>query len=168
MGITLASPPTSETPGTAPRQSRIAWRVIGLFILCALVPLGLCTVFLLREFNGQLTEVRQQRLEGTVRGFGMTLLGRLGSADDVVAQIAQEPSASEEMIRQRIGKLDWVAGSQIVRESAAIFQAHKLPAPSARQLVALQRGDSALVWQADPTQRVRIYLIKSLRSRALL
>src|SRR5882724_8115584 len=91
MGTTLASRPIIEggmEKTHAPLlKSRIGRRVVGLFILSALVPLSLCAVVLFRAFDAELNRAQEQSLDGLVRSFGMTMLGRLGSADDVLKAI---------------------------------------------------------------------------------
>jgi hypothetical protein len=74
-------------------RSRLGRRVVGLFILSALVPLTLCAVILFRAFDAELIRAQEQSLDGLVRSFGMTLLGRLGSADDVLKAIISAPGA---------------------------------------------------------------------------
>jgi hypothetical protein len=80
-------------------RSRIGRRVVGLFILCALVPLTLCAVILFRAFDTELNRAQEQNLDGLVRSFGMTLLGRLGSADDVLKAIISAPGATDDNVQ---------------------------------------------------------------------
>src|SRR5450631_393585 len=89
-------------------RSRIGRRVVGLFILSALVPLTLCAVFLFRAFDTELIRAQEQSLDGLVRSFGMTLLGRLGSADDVLKAIVSAPGATDTAVLDGVAKLPWV------------------------------------------------------------
>src|SRR5882672_2942137 len=69
-------------------KSRLGRRVAGLFVICALLPLSVATFFLAAEFDAQLTHNQEQDLDAAARGYGQALLGRLGSADDVLRALA--------------------------------------------------------------------------------
>src|ERR1035438_725669 len=107
METTLASPPTTdrlEEPARASLlRSRIGHRVVALFIVSALVPLSLCAAILFRAFDTELNRTQVQNLDGQVRSFGMTILGRLGSADDVLKFIMSAPGATDEIVLDSVG-----------------------------------------------------------------
>ena len=65
-------------------KSRLGRRVVGLFVLCALLPLSVATFLLAAEFDSQLVHDEEQDLDAAARGYGHALLGRLNSADDVL------------------------------------------------------------------------------------
>src|SRR6202045_1614081 len=150
-GTTLASRRTTE--GEADRistpllKSKIGRRVVGLFILCALVPLTLCAVFLFRAFDTELIRAQEQSLDGLVRSFGMTLLGRLGSADDVLKAIVSSPGATDETVQRSVAKLSWVrAARKVDRQQAPRGGDDWLPTPDARQQRALDAGEPVMFW----------------------
>ena len=107
MVTTLASPQISRAraePAPGPQRSRIGRRVIGLFIVSALVPLCLCVAFLAKNFATELNHSQRQSLDGIVRSFGMTLLSRLNSADDVLAVIVRQPAMTDSAIQDAVAK----------------------------------------------------------------
>lgn len=151
MATSSGSPPTSEpTPRASapPARRRIAPRVIALFIASALVPLALCTLFLVREFSQHLEDTQREALDSLVRNFGMLALARLNSADDVLASIIQQQGADEFGLERAVHGLEW-AGSvrrmdPRVGEPAALLTAQ----PDARQRQALDKGGAIVVHAA--------------------
>src|SRR3569833_78232 len=93
--------------GLKPYQGRIARRVVVLFVLSALVPLSLCAALLYRGFSDELNQAQTRRLDGVLRSFGMTLLGRLGSADDVFKVVIAQSGRSGEVARANVARLAW-------------------------------------------------------------
>src|SRR5262245_10777877 len=84
--------------------SRFGLRVVGIFVLAALIPLGLASAFLVSEFGGLLAQRDQKDLDSLVRGYGMGLIGRLASANDVLRGLTDEPRAAA--ARRRLGALN--------------------------------------------------------------
>src|ERR1039457_3338457 len=121
----------------SPREhrSRIGRRVIGLFIVSALVPLCLCAALLLHGFGAELHRAQRENLDGLVRSFGMMLLGRLNSADDVLEVISRQPGMNDSAIQDAVGKLLWVRTVRRVTSGQPQSASEQLlPAPNARQL----------------------------------
>src|SRR3974390_186562 len=145
MEAMLDSPPTIETRARRARallfRSRIARRVFGLFVLSALVPLALCAAMLSREFAAELGRAEHQNLDGVVRTFRTTLLGRLGSADDVLNVILMQPGTTDQAAQDNISKLVWVRSVRRVQPTQPWRGAEQfLPVPDARQRRALNAG----------------------------
>src|SRR5450755_1612346 len=126
METTLALPRSidrGEEPARALLlKSRIGRRVVGLFILSALVPLSLCGAILFRAFDAELSRTQQQSLDGLVRSFGMTLLGRLGSADDVLKVIISAPGATDDAVQDSVGKLLWARSVRRVNPRQPLYE----------------------------------------------
>jgi diguanylate cyclase (GGDEF)-like protein len=137
--------------------------VIALYIISALVPLSLCTGFLLRESSSQLTRTQIQSLDGLVRSFGMTLLGRLNGADDVLKSIISVPGRTDNDIGDEVGKLVWVRSLRRVAAAGQPSEA-ELPPPDPRQVDNLRAGKSAVLWDTDERGNVQIYLVRALPS----
>jgi diguanylate cyclase (GGDEF)-like protein len=171
-GATLALPQTTERDlaTRAPLlKSRIGRRVVGLFILSALVPLGLCAAFLFRQFGTELTRTQQQNLDSLVRSFGMTVLGRLGSADDVLQVIVSAPGMTDEAVQDNVAKLLWVRSVRRVQAAPSLQQAApSVPIADARQQRALNAEQPALLWGLDPEGLAQVYLVRKLPSGARL
>jgi diguanylate cyclase (GGDEF)-like protein len=170
---TLAWLRTTERPEEQPRapllKSRIGRRVVGLFILSALVPLGLCAAFLLREFSAELTRTQQHNLDGLVRSFGMTLVGRLGSADDVLKVIVSAPGATDDAVQENVAKLLWVRSIRRVNAWQPLHETEQLvPSPDARQQRALNAGEPVLLWGLDVEGNPQVHLVRKLPSGAWL
>ena len=173
METTLALPRTIERgkePARAPLlKSRIGRRVVGLFILSALVPLSLCAAFLFRAFDAELNRTQQQSLDGLVRSFGMTLLGRLSSADDVLKAIISAPGATDDAVQISVGKLLWARSVRRVNPGQPLYETEQLlPSPDARQQQALRAGKPVLLWGLDESGNPQVYLVCTLPSGAWL
>jgi len=168
----LGPPQISERRASARApllKSRIGRRVVMLFILSALVPLVLCTAFLLREFDLELTRTQEHKLDGLVRSFGMTLLGRLGSADDVLQVIVTGAGASDLLIEENVAKLLWVRSVRRIEPAQGLHGSEPfLPSPDARQQRALLTGAPALLWGLDENGSAQVYLVRMLPSGAWL
>jgi diguanylate cyclase (GGDEF)-like protein len=148
-------------------SSRLGRRVVGLFILCALAPLALATFFLLREFDAQLTRNSEQELKSAVRGYGMALLGRLGSADDVLQALVSLPSASDESVQDEAARLPWVRTvRRLAPEATPRATAYALPEPDIQQQSALNKGEPAVLWRIDEAGNPQVYLVRRLPSGA--
>jgi diguanylate cyclase len=148
-------------------RSRIGRRVVGLFILSALVPLTLCAVFLFRAFDTELIRAQEQSLDGLVRSFGMTLLGRLGSADDVLKVIVSAPGATDTTALDSLAKLPWVREVRRVKgRRGPNDEDQLLPNPDARQQRAVEAGESALLRGLDQSGNSHVYLVRRLPSGA--
>src|SRR6476659_1951310 len=98
-------------------KSRLGRRVVGLFVLCALLPLSVATFMLAAEFDSQLTHDEEQDLDNAARGYGNALLGRLGSADYVLRALTGAHGATDDSILKEVGKLPWIRSTQRVTES---------------------------------------------------
>jgi hypothetical protein len=150
-------------------RSRIGRRVVGLFILSALVPLALCTVILFRAFDTELNRAQEQNLDGLVRSFGMTLLGRLGSADDVLKAIISAPGATDDRVQDSVAKLTWVREARRAEGRQGNHDEDQLlPNPDLRQRRALKAGEPALLRGLDQGGKSHVYLVRSLPSGAWL
>jgi diguanylate cyclase len=168
----LVSLPSSRSGAAAsPREhrSRIGRRVIGLFIVSALVPLCLCAALLLHGFGAELHRAQRENLDGLVRSFGMMLLGRLNSADDVLEVISRQPGMNDSAIQDAVGKLLWVRTVRRVTSGQPQSASEQLlPAPNARQLQALRAGTAALLLGTDDHGAMQVYMVLALPSGAWL
>ena len=150
-------------------RSRIGRRVVALFIISALLPLSLCTVFLIRQFSYQLTRTQQHNLDGLVRSFGTTILARLNSADDVLQVIVTAPGATDRSIADNVAKLSWVRSVRRV-EPGRRLQAtdQSVPIPNAYQVRALKDLKPALLSGSGANGNRQIFVVRSLPSGAWL
>jgi diguanylate cyclase (GGDEF)-like protein len=150
-------------------RGRLVRRVVSLFILSALVPLTLCALFLFRAFGAELASNERQALNGLVRSYGMTILGRLNSADDVIKVITMQAATTDAAIQDKVGKLLWVRSARRVRPSLSSNDSEQnLPAPNARQRRALQDGEPCILWGSDEYGNTQVYLVRALPSSAWL
>src|SRR5690349_18760648 len=91
------------------RRAPLGPRVVGLFVLSALLPLILCAALLYAQFSSQLERSTTQSLDGLLRSFGMTIMARLGNAADDLKVIVTAPGATDAGIRTDAAKLPWGA-----------------------------------------------------------
>lgn len=151
--------------------SRFGLRVVSIFVLCALIPLILASGVLLREFSGLLSQKEQRELNAMVRSYGMGLLGRLGSADDVLQGLvaAAGQSSDDQWIDDQVRRFVWVRS---VRRLAAGqgFSRGELAPPqmSALQLQGLARNEPVVLWGYDDSGRISVTLVRRLPSGAVL
>jgi len=145
-------------------KSRLGRRVAGLFVLCALLPLSVATFLLAAEFDAQLTHDEQQDLDVAARGYGNALLGRLGSADDVLRVLTVAQGATDESVLKEVAKLSWIRST---RSAMADLQ-RPLPELDRRQRLAVERGDTVIVSSLDGAGDRQISLVRRLPSGARL
>src|SRR5690348_15303047 len=143
-------------------KSRLGRRVVGLFVLCALLPLSVASFFLADEFNAQLTRNQQQDLDMAARGYGHALLGRLGSADDVLRVLTVARGATDDSVLQEVAKLSWI---RTLRHGAP--EQSPLALDESLRL-AVERGESGLVAEVGTGQGRQIWLVRRLPSGAYL
>lgn len=141
-----------------------------LFVLCALVPLSLCAAFLVRQFGSELMRIEQRNLDGLVRSFGTTLLGRLGSADDALESIVSGPPGTDEQLTDRVAHLPWVRSAQTLAPQPLRRAGVKdvVPPLTPYQIHALETGNPVLLWTLDRAGAPRVYLVHRLVSGAWL
>jgi HAMP domain-containing protein len=150
-------------------KSRLGRRVVALFVLCALLPLSVATVFLAAEFDAQLTHNQEQDLDTAVRGYGQALLGRLGSADDVLRALTVARGATDETVQEEVAKLHWIRSTRRASVgSIATIAERPLPELDSRQRLAVERGDSAIATTIDELGARQIHLVRKLPSGAWL
>ncbi|MDE2145292.1 MAG: EAL domain-containing protein [Burkholderiales bacterium] len=150
-------------------KSRIGRRVLALFVLSALVPLGLCAILLYRAFDAELGQAQVHSLDGRVRSFGMTLLGRLGSADDVLASLMAAPGATDQSVQAQVGRLRWARRTlRLPPGPDSAGRDLALQPPDAEQRGALAAGKPVLLCDLDRSARPRVWLVRTLSSGAWL
>lgn len=162
--------PTTETSlglppiikGLKPYQGRIARRVVALFVLSALVPLSLCAALLFHGFNDELSQAQTRRLDGVLRSFGMTLLGRLGSADDVFKVVIAQSGKNGEVARANLAKLAWVSNVHRTDRSDLLRRARALPRPDSAQEHWLRTGGALLLTGNNTNGQPTMYLVRAL------
>ena len=146
-------------------KSRLGRRVVGLFVLCALLPLSIATIFLASEFDDQLTHNQEQDLDTAARGYGHALLGRLGSADDVLRALMVARGATDESVQEEVAKLLWIRSARIAKGGTLTHVAERpLPELNTRERFAVEHGDSAVVSAADEAGARETYLVRRLPS----
>jgi diguanylate cyclase len=147
-------------------QSKLGRRLLGLFLLCAIAPLLLATLFLTREFNAQLKDNETRELDLAIRGFGMMVLGRLGEADDVIDALANAPGVDDRAVRDGAARLPWVHSSQIIAPAAAGSKG--LPLPDDRQRSLMARDSATILWNSVAGAKPTVYLLRPLRGGSWL
>jgi diguanylate cyclase (GGDEF)-like protein len=142
---------------------------VALFILSAVIPLALCAAILFRGFDAELTHAQQRSLDELVRSFGMTLLGRLGNADDVLRAIVSAPRTTDSSVEDTVAKLAWVSTTIRVdpREPAGKTR-RRVPSPDGKQRQALKAGQPAMVWGRGPNGSFHVSIVRTLQSGAWL
>jgi len=144
------------------RSGRIGRRVVGLFVVSALVPLILCAAILFHEFSAEMAASERRSLDDLIRSFGMTVIGRLGSADDAMKVVVSDPG-TDESAREKVEKFSWAHRAQVSGDPG-----EALPAPDESQRRALQLGNPVLLWSADGRGHGRVHLIRVLHDGAWL
>jgi len=147
-----------------PYQGRIARRVAALFVLSALVPLSLCAALLFRGFNDQLSQAQTYTLDGVLRSCGMTLLGRLASADDVYRLVITQSGKNGEVARANVAKLAWVSSAHRTDRADLLKRSRSLPRPDSRQETQLRSGGSLLLTGKSTNNQPMMYLVRALPS----
>src|SRR5690242_20589824 len=97
----------ASTPQALPRahRTRIGRRVLTLFIISALVPLGLSAAILYSQFSSGLRVAQQRSLDELARSYGMTILGRLEAADEALRLFTSEAEGGDTLAESRANRL---------------------------------------------------------------
>src|SRR6202023_2496816 len=110
-------------------------------------------------FGTELVRAQEQSLDGLVRSFGMTLLGRLGSADDVLKAIISAPGATDHSVQDSVAKLTWVREARRAEGRQGNHDEDQLlPNPDLQQRRALEAGEPALLRGLDQGGKSHVYL----------
>ncbi len=99
----------------------------------------------------------------------MTLVSRLGSADDVIKAIIAAPGATDNAVQDSVAQMLWVRSVRRMQSApSARGSGQFLPMPDAKQQHALNSGESTLLWSPDEGGDLQVYLVHGLPSGALL
>jgi len=131
--------------------TRITRRVMGLFMLCALLPVTATLLLAYDRVQSALLSQRVALLRGTANGYGMSLIDRLGVAESLGSYVAAEMAAGRPLPR--------VAYEGYFRNTLALHPSTVQPAlgrtggptdadqPGTRRLhVARSRSGESAVW----------------------
>ena len=151
--------------------SKFGLRVVSIFVLCALVPLTLASGFLLGEFSDLLRQKGQRDLDALVRSYGMGLLGRLGSADDVLQGLiaAAQRSTDDQWIDDQVRRFAWVRSVRRLPMGQDFSHSERAPPQmnSAQQQV-LAMNEPTVLWGYDDAGDMTVSLVRRLPSGTLL
>jgi PAS domain S-box-containing protein len=154
-------------------RTRVARRILGLFIVCAFVPIGTLAVLSYRRVSTQLTQQATQRLHEISKGAAMVLMKRLTDLDDElraaaaqfstgVSRVATTTAASADAEEPR----SWISGFVLVDSAGTMRTAGgdatappALPAEGIRTL----RSGEPLLLIPDST---RAWLVRAVDPRA--
>ena len=145
--------------------SRFGLRVVSIFILCALIPLTLASGVLLREFSGLLSQKEQRDLNAMVRSYGMGLIGRLGSADDVLQGLiaAAHQSEDDAWIDDQVRRFVWVRSVRRLAAGQHFDRGESAPPQlNALQEQGIGRNEPVVVWEYDDSGRFSVNLVRRL------
>jgi len=154
-------------------RTRVARRILGLFIVCAFVPIGTLAVLSYRRVSAQLTQQATQRLHEISKGAGMVLMKRLTDLDHELRaaaervstglpRVASPPAAETDTAEPR----SWIAGFVLVDSLGAIraVAGDSTPPPAlpAGDLQALRTGKAILLIPDS----ARMWLVRAVDPRA--
>ncbi len=151
--------------------SRFGFRVVSIFVLCAFIPLSLASGVLLREFSDLLRQKDQRDLNALVRSYGMGLIGRLGSADDVLQGLiaAAQQSPDDQWIDDQVRRYVWARSVRRLATGQKFGRIEQTPPQmSAMQLQGLAKFEPVVLWGYDDSGRVSVTLARRLPSGAVL
>ena len=101
--------------------------------------------------------------------YGMTVLGRLGAADDVLKAVVSAPGATDVTIQDSVARLIWARSFQRIKPTQPFHGAEQsIPRPDEKQLHALDADEPALLFSIDQDGAAQIYLVRRLPSGAWL
>ncbi len=163
-------------------RSRIARRVFGTFVLCALAPLALYAWFSTRRIEHQLTEQAHARLELELKTMGMGVADRVASLASELTQLAQRlpadvgewPPAAPARESQPDEPFAALALFDAEgRRVAASGESQNWPVLDARERAHLERDDVLLCTRTDESGVTTPYLAlrthgDGTRSRTLI
>src|SRR5262249_26320259 len=114
-----------------------------------------------------LVSTQEHNLDGLVRSFGMTVLSRLESADDVLKTIVT--ANSDVAAEARVATLPWVRSVRRVASAPRAAAADdRLVIPTPAQQRALSAHQGVLLWDTDAAGNARVLLVHALAGGAWL
>jgi len=153
-------------------RSKVGRRIVLLFILCALLPIGGLAVVSFTQVTHQLNEQSRQRLREASKSKGMDILERVTLIELALRMMAanlntgstiptQLSSGPNESLGQRFKRLAVVtdSGSQTVLLGGMANPPPKLTEVERQHL---STGQSLLVLQSDPDIPLRVLMIQAL------
>jgi len=154
-------------------RTRVARRILWLFIACAFVPIGTLAVLSYRRVSVQLTQQATQRLHEISKGAGMVLMKRLTDLDDALsAAAAQVRSGAPRFAVSAAGSANaeeprsWIAGFVLADSAGTIrsIAGDSTPPPAlpATGLQTLRSGEPLLVIH----DVARVWLVRAVDPRA--
>ncbi|MEO8201066.1 MAG: HD domain-containing phosphohydrolase [Gemmatimonadota bacterium] len=97
-------------------ETRVARRMLGLFLLCALLPTALLALIGYRQVSGQLYEQGRLRLRKTSKETGMAIIQRLQLVESQLHSIGQSPVQTG--ISSQLEQNTWMESLVLVRPGA--------------------------------------------------
>ena len=150
-------------------RTRVARRILGLFIVCAFVPIGALAVLSYRRVSTQLTQQATQRLHEISKGAGMVLMKRLTDLDDELSAAAKQVRSSplRVAVSAAVGTnpeepRSWIAGFVLADPAGTIrsIAGDSTPPPAlpATGLQTLRSGEPLLVIR----DAARVWLVRAV------
>ncbi len=156
-------------------RSRIARRVFGTFVLCALAPLALYAWFSTRRIERQLTEQASSRIELELKTMSMGVADRVGALASELEQVVEQLANVEaeggppESALMRDQQRSFMAVALMDSEFRVLAQHGEpttWPTLDAREQAHLERGQVLLCTRTDESGVTTPYLAKRAPGRA--
>jgi putative nucleotidyltransferase with HDIG domain len=155
-------------------RTRIARRIVGLFVACALVPVTALAILTYRRVANALEEQAHARLGDEAKASGLILVDRVGQLagelESIAAAVARQPRGAGPVdaltnprfqgfaLQRADGSAETLAG-----------ETGRLPALDPRQQAQVAQGRTTLVAvPGSATRGGRLYLVHGLPGRAVL
>jgi len=152
-------------------RSKVARRIFGLFVLCALLPIGALAILSFRQVTNQLTEDSQSRLRQAARAMGTAIFERLlllESQMKLVAPAVKERGPAVQFHVTSVGEnlAEPFAGMALVtgagRAVPVFGSVQEPPALTEADRSYLASDRSLLTTRPGPDGRARIFMSRAL------
>ncbi len=129
---------------TRPLQSRVARRLFGVFVLCALVPFVATASYALMEIGRVSESADSARLGYAAKSYELELGGKLALADQIFQPISAETAPTSEALIERIRRRPLFTGRVRVFDASEV-RLNGAPGLQGERLAAVLAGGAALL-----------------------
>lgn len=146
-------------------RGTVARRILALFLLCALLPIGSLAAFSLWEMSGTLTDQTEQRLHRAAKNINVALLQGLGFLQTEMEVLAKSPGGLQQKSSNHF------LGLSLFREGSEphVIFGTACPPPSLTDSMSahLEKGLAAIYTEGVPGALSRVYMAVSTRGGTL-
>jgi len=154
-------------------RTRLGRRVFLLFVICALLPIGVTSLLSLTHVQQVTRDKQMERLKDFSETYGLAVLQRLEAADATIELIARTESAeSIESLDASLAIVPFIRAAAILDPSGSVIRTsgvvEMLPQPDAQARQKLAAGEHWLaVLSRGDAESARVFIVTSVATSSL-